>query len=256
MYNYQVFFAITIFFLSLFKVNAQNSNDFPNVVRIPVSGSEYLFNSTRDNWTDHTQSQAFKLNQAKGGINPSDLKGSPYASSGFKNGTIIDYLANIYDDVNLRYNIYNDVFEVRNYQEKKDTVLVARTESIGIKYNGSEYNYKKYLNRKGKSESGYLRNAGFINGKKVYVRTFQKLRLPKEAKTTLEKDIQGAIRNYYLLVIESENGSRKAENLNRRQVLKSVSKENRNRAEQIIDEKALTLKNPEELITLITALQS
>ena len=256
MYNYRVFFAIIFFFLSLFKVNGQNSNNFPNIVRTPVPGFEYLLVATRDNWTDHTQSQAFKLNQAKVDIDPSSLKGSPYASSSFKNGTIIDYVANVYDDVNLRYNIYNDVFEVRNYQGKKDTVLVARAESIGIKYNGSEYNYKKYLNRKGKSEGGYLRNVGFINGKKVYVRTFQKLRLPKKAKTTLEKDVQGAIRNYHLLVIESENGSRKAENLNKRQVLKLVSKEDRNKAEKIIDDKALKFKNQQELITLITAIQS
>lgn len=84
-----------------------------------------------------------------------DVKGSPYAELDFKEGYVSFDSGQIVDDLQLRYNIYSDQFEILG----TDSVIYGFTPLVGVHWvgvNESKYIYHQYYvgNKLG---SGYFR---------------------------------------------------------------------------------------------------
>lgn len=83
-----------------------------------------------------------------------EYSGSPYLSADFKKGTIELIDGKIFKDIPLRYNIFNDNFEIKNKEEEFG--LEKSKKFHEFKMGELIFRYEKYQITKNKEGEGYL----------------------------------------------------------------------------------------------------
>lgn len=137
-------------------------------------------------------------------IDIKDVKGSPYLNDIFLPGVITDNLTGKNADVFLRYNVYSDIFEVKYDLNSEEVFGFIQRPGLDCVINSTKYYYTSFKDENNVSKLGYLQEILSINNRlKLLKRNYQKLHLPKEAKTSLERDVPAKLTNhesYYLFL--------------------------------------------------------
>jgi hypothetical protein len=89
-------------------------------------------------------------------IDLSTVKGSPYENKNFQLGKAVNRTTGKPEDFYLRYNVYNDVIELKKSNASTDIGGLIKSEDIYAIINNREYHYKKYLDSKSKQKEGYF----------------------------------------------------------------------------------------------------
>ncbi len=209
---------------------------------------------TSDNYEQIAQSKNFqKTFLLHNQVNLWELTGSPWLDKNFKMGSVADALVSVEQDMPLRYNVYNDVFEVFNYRGNLDTLAVDQKANIIVRLDDQEFYYRNFTNNEGNRGDGYLMKAGMLGDKTVYVRFFQKVRMPKEAKTTLQVDVKGSITTYNYLVVEGE-GFSEVLKYRKSDIIKLFPKEQKKLVQQIIKDENLKFRNYKDITVLLASI--
>ncbi len=135
-----------------------------------------------------------------------DYLGSKYLEEDFKISVVKDGLTNKDYDTWVRYDILNEVFEIKeNYNHEVFTFL-KKTPATSIVLDNRIFIYETYTNNHINQEAGYIEMLGSLSDNIVYVKHYAEVRLPEKAKTTLEKDRKGKIsKKLYFLIKKNEN---------------------------------------------------
>ncbi|MDY8136682.1 hypothetical protein [Aquimarina sp. 2201CG5-10] len=182
-------------------------------------------------------------------IDPKDLKGTPYLYDTFLPGKISDDLTGKKVDVYLRYNVYNDIFEVK-YDLSSDEIFgFLKNTGYHAEINSDKFFYKAFPDDKNATKEGYLQELMKTDNFILYKRHYQKLHMPKPAKTSLETDVPGRIsdhQHYYL---------RSGEKflllpMNKKKIANAFPK-HQNELKSFIKKEKLKFKQEKDLITLI-----
>lgn len=118
--------------------------------------SIYCTAQTYENQSALNFFEAHKLEAARGreALTERDINGSPYLQDDFVNGTIYTKSKQMYTDVPLRYNVYNDQIEFKNAH--KAVLCLSQPESIErINIGNMNFVYVKYMLLK-KVKSGFF----------------------------------------------------------------------------------------------------
>jgi len=176
--------------------------------------------------------------------------GSKYLDEEFQSGIVEDKLSQKKVNTFIRYDVLNDFFEMKDTKASKNTTFLKKELGIDVVYNNLIFVYTNYYNELGNFETGYLQKLGVIGETEVFAKYTRSLKLPEKAKTTLEQDRKGRIRNEMYYLSESE-GSKKVVNLDKKNILLYYSKENQPKIKSFIKKQKLKFKNPEDVVQLI-----
>lgn len=137
-------------------------------------------------------------------INLAEFSGSKYLSEKFEKASINDELSNKKLLAFVRYDLLNDVFEVKENLTQSSPSYLKKASATSLNINNATFEYTSYQNQSNSRELGYIQVLGDIHNGKLYAKHLAELRLPQKAKTTLEKDRKGKISQvvYYILVTD------------------------------------------------------
>ncbi|RZS98840.1 hypothetical protein [Aquimarina brevivitae] len=136
-----------------------------------------------------------------------DIKGSPFYTEQFLPGTLVDNLTGKVAEVFLRYNVYSDIFEVKYDLNSSESFGFIQKPGLDCIMDGTKFIYTSFKNHKNVSQSGYLQQINkFDSDITLLKRNYQKLHMPKPAKTSLEKDVPAKLSNHqeYYIAIANE----------------------------------------------------
>lgn len=89
-------------------------------------------------------------------IDLSTVKGSPYENKNFQLGKAVNREVGEPTNYYLRYNVYNDVIELKKNNSDTDIGGLIKSENIYAIINNREYHYKKYIDNKSNIKEGYF----------------------------------------------------------------------------------------------------
>ncbi|GAA4273977.1 hypothetical protein GCM10022258_32710 [Aquimarina gracilis] len=182
-------------------------------------------------------------------IKVDDIDGSPYLSEKFSPGKILDELTGKSEAVFLRYNIYNDEFEVKYDVSSENIVGLKKGSTLVAQLGDDKFYYKAFVNHKNEQKLGYLKEV--YNSKNVVILKdyYQKLRLPKPAKTSLEKDIPAKLSNHQSYYLKTDKGTLIKIEMNRKKIANSFPN-HQNEIKSFIKEKKLRFNDEKDLLQL------
>lgn len=186
-------------------------------------------------------------------LDTADIVGSIYLKDGFLPSKIQDSRLNNSTAVLLRYNIYNDIFEVK-YGYDDDVYGLIKNKDFVAELNGKKFIYQTYTDASGKVKSGYLEIIESNKDFSIYKQYYQQLTMPRKARTSLESDVPARINTYSTYYIE-RNNELKVLKLNRKDIA-SAFPENKNEINTFIKKERLKFKDDKDILKLATYIKS
>ncbi|MEN8123861.1 MAG: hypothetical protein ABFR32_01940 [Bacteroidota bacterium] len=122
-------------------------------------------------------------NSGSNNIDLSEVKGSPYEMDNFQSGKVINQNTGKPEIFYLRYNVYNDVIELKTEPNGKISNELIKSEKIYAIINNKEYRYKKYPDRNSNPKEGYFILLKKGNYNSLYLKKLKKFKdkiLPKD----------------------------------------------------------------------------
>lgn len=187
-------------------------------------------------------------------IELSDFKGTPYLEEVFQKGAVHDGLTAKKKDMFLRYDALNDIFEMKKIKTAKKSDFLQKAFEIHITIGTKTFYYQNYKNNDGKDVIGYLQELATIEGTKFYRKYGKKLILPQKAKTSLEQDRPGKIKNNVYYVVGSANDL-KAVDINKKLILNYIDKDKKASAKAFVKKNKLKFKDYADIKKLAGFLQ-
>lgn len=141
--------------------------------------------------------QNIRSNSSNGNVDLSDIKGSPYEHEAFMPGKAVSKKLNNSKPCLLRYNIYNDIIEIK---DNGNPVGLIKSLSIYAVINDIEYHYKDFIDENNKASEGYfilLSRGAIIN---LYLRKTKTFNEAVKAESSYSKDKPAAFvdsQSYY-----------------------------------------------------------
>lgn len=134
-------------------------------------------------------SNTIRLNESRNTVDLKSIKGSPYENEEFLMGRAMSDKLNISNPYFMRYNIYNDIIEIK---DKEQSVEMTKSSDVYALINNREYHYESYPDESGKLDKGYF--ILLYEGEKVqlYVRKTQRYKDVVKAKTSYHQDVPAA----------------------------------------------------------------
>lgn len=123
-------------------------------------------------------------NSGGSNIDLSEVKGSPYENKIFQSGKAIDSNIGKPEAFYMRYNVYNDVIELKTSLSNKTSNGLIKSEKVYVIINNKEYHYKKYLENNSKTKEGYFILLKKGNNSSLYLKKFKVFKdkvLPKDS---------------------------------------------------------------------------
>jgi len=172
----------------------------------------------------------------------SDFRGSIYLDKKFKNGVVDDGLAKNKKNVFLRYDALNDVFEMKQSFSQGEHEFLKQAIEIHLTLEGRNFHYQYYKNYDGQNVWGYLHKIADFGNKSIYIKYGKKLIMPKKAKTSLEKDLPGKIKDnkYYVVDQVGQLGYAK---INKKNITEYLPKDKQKQLKEFIKKEKLKFKD-------------
>jgi hypothetical protein len=86
-----------------------------------------------------------------------NIKGSPYENNEFTFGKVTDESSNKSINLYLRYNIYNDIFELKANLDDNKTAPLLKANDLSCKIGNNIYYYLSFTDENNKEFNGYLK---------------------------------------------------------------------------------------------------
>lgn len=217
-----------------------------------------FFSNNRDNIVLETKrnldNTTINLNNSAGSVDLKDVKGSPYAQETFSQGRVLNKKLETSYPYFLRYNVYNDIIEIKN---ENQSVELLRSPNIYAIFNNKEYHFEEYLTDD--PEEGL--NKGYFtmlqNGKKykLYLKSFKRFKAAEKAETAYNKNYPATFSDFEDFYVKEDDKRLVPLKKRKKQFLQqfpSVSKE----IEQYIKAEKTDLDKEEDLVQLFTYMDS
>lgn len=134
-------------------------------------------------------SNTIRLNESQNTVDLKSIKGSPFENEEFIIGRAMSEELNISNPYFMRYNIYNDVIEIK---DKDQSVELSKSTDIYATINNKEYHYESYTDESGKSKKGYFILLYRGEHVQLYARKTQRYKDVVKAKTSYHQDVPAA----------------------------------------------------------------
>ena len=132
----------------------------------------FSFNSFSQNLEARTSYDLLQGATLKGiepeSIDLSTFKGSIYPEENFSKGQITDKLSNKTIPSFLRYDAYNDAFQMNETASTTGYSYLKKEVSLGLTYNNTAFVYTTFVNEEGNSKLGYLQELVSLEGTTIY----------------------------------------------------------------------------------------
>ena len=137
--------------------------------------SENFYNQMRDKFAALGVEQQLKLD---------DIKGSIYINDAFEPGSIL-FKGEEDRKMYMRYNAFNDEFEIKNSNLKEDkTLALLKSQNISCELNGHLYSYMVLLDKKGERGQAYLKEIASLGRYRLFAQHKKLFKEGKPAKTS------------------------------------------------------------------------
>jgi len=187
-------------------------------------------------------------------IDIKDFRGTQYLEEDFQKGVVYDGLAGSEKDMFLRYDALNDLFEMKKIKTEKNNEFLKKTFEINISLDTKKFYCLNYRNNDGNDVFGYLQEIATIGDMKFYRKYGKKLILPQKAKTTLEQDRPGKIKNKKYYVVGISNDLKAAE-INKKLILNYIKSDKKASAKAFVKKNKLKFKDYKDIEKLADFLQ-
>lgn len=134
-------------------------------------------------------SNTIRLNESQNTVDLKSIKGSPYENDEFLMGRAMSDNLNISNPYFMRYNIYNDVIEIK---DKERSVEMSKSSDVYALINDREYHYESYSDESGKLNKGYFILLYKGEQLALYARKTQRYKDVVKAKTSYHQDVPAA----------------------------------------------------------------
>ena len=181
-------------------------------------------------------------------VDLSTIKGSPYEEERFQLGKASNKLNDKPAPYYLRYNIYNDVIEMKGSLNDGEIKGLIKSLNIYAKILNKEYHFEIYSDDNKKTKKGYFILLAEANNSSLYLKKIKVFKDKQEAKDSFHKDIPATFKDsekyYYkkdrvLLPLSTK----------KKDLLKRLS-DKENELKIYIKSKKIDLKKEEDLIKL------
>ena len=183
-------------------------------------------------------------------VDLSTFKGSIYPEENFSKGHIIDRLSNKTIPSFLRYDAYNDAFQMNKIASANGYSYLKKEASLNVTYNNTSFIYSNFINEDGKPSIGYLQELISIAGTTIYYRMEKIVTLPEKAKNSYESDSPGKINSNNYFVVKREKKLARAEKINKKNIASFFPKDLEKRVLQISKTEKLKFRDSKDLIRL------
>ncbi|MHA7058776.1 hypothetical protein ACWGOQ_0016245 [Aquimarina sp. M1] len=175
-------------------------------------------------------------------IELSDFRGSPYLEEEFQKGVVRDGITGKENMLFLRYDVLNDIFEMKDAKAAKKKDFLKKAFELRVVLGNKTFSYQNYTNDEGRNVTGYLQEIAAVNDKKFFVKYGKRLVMPQKAKTSLEQDRQGKIRDEAYYVVGMSNQVKVA-NINKKNILDYFPNYKRDKLKEFIKKNRLKFKD-------------
>lgn len=209
-----------------------------------------LFSNNRDNLVLETKrnlDDKLTLNDSSTSIDLKDVKGTPYAKNSFSQGKIYNKKLETSYSYFLRYNVYNDIIEIKNGNQAFE---MKKTSNLYALFNNLEYHFEEFTNDSEEdSQQGYF--VLLNNGKdyKLFLKNYKKYNAPKTAETPYNKSHPASFTDSQMFYFKEKDQKLAPVSKRKKQFLRqfpTMSKE----IEKYISSQKIDLDSKEDLIQL------
>lgn len=214
----------------------------------------FSFNSFSQNLEARTSYDLLQGATLKGiepeSIDLSTFKGSIYPEENFSKGQITDKLSNKTIPSFLRYDAYNDAFQMNETASTTGYSYLKKEVSLGLTYNNTAFVYTTFVNEEGNSKLGYLQELVSLEGTTIYYRMEKIITLPQKGANSYEPDSPGKINSNDYYVVKRGDKPAMAEKINKKNITSFFPKEQGKRVLQITKSEKLKFRDSKDMITL------
>ena len=131
----------------------------------------------------------------------SDFRGSVYLNDKFQQGIIYDELTGQEKNKWIRYNVLDDVFEIKQTENSSNVEVLKKTYEIFVKIKDKRFYFRNYIDKQGNNITGYVEKIAESKENEFCIKYTKDLIMPQKAQTSLEQDLPGKIKDdsYYLV---------------------------------------------------------
>lgn len=184
------------------------------------------------------------------------IEGSPYASNSFTPTTVY-YGSEPAGKVYYRYNAHNQEIEIKQQNLENEPVrALGRDKKINIRVNDKLMSFKTFIDKKGKTQNGYL--TLLKDGKfKLYKRLNITFKEAKKAENSFTKDTPARFTAFTEYYLESQDGNKIEEiEFSTKKLLNLVDAEERESVKQFIKQNKIKLKDEQDVSKVLDFLNS
>jgi len=127
-------------------------------------------------------------NMGSNNIDLSEVRGTPYENNNFQTGKATDLNTGRTEVFYIRYNIYNDVIELKTNPSDKAGKGLIKSEKIYVTINGKKYQYKKYIKNNSNTKEGYFILLKKGNHSSLYLKKIKKFKDKVVPQNSIEKE--------------------------------------------------------------------
>lgn len=140
-------------------------------------------------------------NDNSNNIDLSTIKGSPYENQKFQYGKVQNKLSGKSQSLYLRYNVFNDVIEIKENMFDPKTIGLIKSLNIYATINKQEYHYEIFTDKNSNTNEGYFLLLSKGTNNNLYLRKNKKFKEKVKAKDSFRKDIPATFidsESYYI----------------------------------------------------------
>ena len=217
-----------------------------------------FFSDNRDNLILSTKrdldKKSITLNNSGASVDLSEIKGSPYAKESFSPGKLFNKTLEKSYSYFLRYNIYNDIIEIKN---ENQSVELLRSPNLSATFNNLDYHFEEYLN----DDTEESINKGYFvllqNGKKykLFLKNIKRYNDPVQAETAYNKSYPASFSDFEAFYMKEDDKRLVQIKKKKKQFLSQIPGMS-DEIEKFIKSNKTDLDSEEDLIELFTYMDS
>lgn len=250
-----IFLASFMLFCSGIISAQQRANVQPGVINFYEKGlqgigpdfgnnpaSENFYNQMRDKFANLGIEQRLELR---------DIEGSIYLNENFQLGKI---LFNGKEDrkMYMRYNAFNDEFEIKNSNVEGDqTLALLKNVNISCVLGSDTYDYITYLDKKDQKSQGYLKLVYASDHYKLFEQHVKRFKEGKEAKTSHAVSFPHRFSDEINFYIAADDGVPMYASSKKKDLVSMLREEHQQEVKDFIKKRNLDLKTKKGLTNLL-----
>ena len=180
----------------------------------------------------------------------SDFRGSIYLDDKFQQGTIYDELTGQKKNKWIRYNVLDDVFEIKQSENSTNVEVLKKTYEISVEIKGKKFYFRNYIDKQGNNITGYVEKIAESKENEFCIKYAKELTMPQKAQTSLEQDLPGKIKDDSYYLVGKGNELKPAE-IDKKNIYTFFSKEKTAKLKAYVKEHRLKFRDADDIKKLV-----